>query len=240
MNVIGYCRYSRRPTHESESNELQKEEIERYCAEHGYQLLAVYGDEEKAGDEEADRPALWSAVAGLKPGMVLVVHKPDRLARSVYLTEFLRREIKSKKASLECVTGGRNGSSAEDVFVSQILAAFAEYEKKVIAARIKAAMIRHQANGRCITSHPPLGYTTERRWDEGKKAMKRFLIPDKHEQAAMAVIRQAHQDGVGIRTISSLLKSAGYRGRGKGGRWSLDAIMRVLNVEKDGRKLPPV
>ena len=68
--------------------------------------------------------------------------------------------------------------TAQDKLVRTILSALAEYERKVIAARTSAAMLRHQANGRRMSFLVPVGW----RQDPNKPAR---LIEDPDEQGTL-------------------------------------------------------
>jgi len=220
MRAIIYARFSpRRNADECESCEQQVETCSAYCAEHGYEVAGIYYDRGRSGDDE-DRPGLWAAIEALPRGGVLVAHKPDRLARSVYLSEYIRRAVSKRNGSVETVTGS-NGDSAEDVFVRQILQAFAEYEKKVIAARTKAAMRRHQSNGRSMSSNAPYGYSIS-----GKR-----LLEKPSEQQTLTLIQQLAADGDGPSTIATKLNNDRVPSRGK--QWNHKTVARIIGRDQE-------
>ena len=216
--AIAYCRFSPRRNGEScESNTVQLAYIEKHCAENNLDLLGRFSDENKSGDDE-DRLGLWAAIQAVPHGGVLVVYKLDRLARSVYLDEYLRRQLAKKKATVEAVVGNRAGDSPEDVLVRQILAAAAEYERRIIAARTKAAALFYQANGRAMSKIPPYG-TREGEPIEvvknGQTVSQRTLVDDPAEQAVIERIVLERERGASLRAIAAGLQRDGVPSRGR-------------------------
>ena len=156
--AILYVRFSpRRNADTCESCEMQLELCRAYCKRKGYEVAGEFEDRALSGGEE-ERPGLWAALEALKRGDVLLAYKLDRLARDVYLSELIQRETNKHGATVEAVEGGTNGDGPEQRMIRQILQAFAEYERKVIVARTKAAMLRHQAAGRRMSARIPFGW----------------------------------------------------------------------------------
>ncbi len=230
---IIYCRFSpRRHADDCESNETQLDYCRKYATRQGYEIVEVFADEELSGDDE-NRPGLWQAIDALKKGMVLITYKADRLARSVYLSEYLHREVRKRQATIEAVEGSRNGESPEDVFIRQVFAAFAELEKKVIAARTKSAMLRHQENGRAMSDEPPYGWRRARyqaRKSADGKMERRMIEKDDAEQVVIRhMVTLRMNEGLGLRQIARRLQSEGVPCRGKS--WTHVTVMRVLRRE---------
>jgi DNA invertase Pin-like site-specific DNA recombinase len=159
MQAIIYTRFSpQRNGDKSESCEVQLAYCEQKAAEKGYEIGGSFSDPDVSGEEET-RPGLWAAIDRLGRGDVLLVWKYDRLARNVYLSECIRRAVDACGARIEAVEGGIEGDTAEAVMVRQVLAAIAEYERKIIALRTKFAMLHHQQQGRRMSGEPPFGYS---------------------------------------------------------------------------------
>lgn len=219
VKAIAYLRFSpRRNSELCESNQVQMDYIRDYCAKHGYNIVETFADEDLSGGDE-ERPGLWDAIHALHRGMILVVYKSDRLARSVYLSELIQREVSKRQAKIEVVEGGKNGDSPEDVFIRQVFSAFAELERKVIAARTKAAMLRHQANGRSMSSRPPFGWKfggVKKVTDaSGRVIEQRQLVVDEEERATVRRILELKDEGRGQREIARMMDQEGRRARGK-------------------------
>ncbi len=152
-----YTRFSpRRNAGESESCETQEAYCRRHAGRRGMEVKAVHHDRAISGKEE-DRPNLWGSIDELRKGDVLVCWKWDRLARNVYLTECIKRAVAKQGARIEVVEGDVEGDGPEQEMIRQVLAAFAEYERKVVSARTKYAMKYHQSNGRRVGRFAPYG-----------------------------------------------------------------------------------
>jgi len=216
---ILYARFSpRRNADQCESIECQLDYCREYCKQHSYEIVGEYEDRAISGAEE-DRPGLWAAIEALKRGNVLIAYKLDRLARDVYLSELIRRSVEKKSATIEIVTGCENGDTPEQKMIRQILQVFAEYERKVIAARTKAAMIRHQKNGRRMSDLTPYGWTR----DPNNPAM---MLRDPVEQNIIQRMIGLRNEGNSYRDIAKELTNQNITCRG--GKWHHTTIMNAL------------
>jgi site-specific DNA recombinase len=230
---ILYTRFSpRRNEDECESIEAQFDFCRKWCGENNIEILSEFADRALSGGDE-DRPELWAAIAALERGYVLVVYRLDRLARSVYLSDIIERAVHTKKATFLSIAGeGTWSDSDEDFLIRKILQALAEYERKVISARTKAAMLRHQANGRLMGSIAPYG------WKIDPEDSKRIVKAPK-ERIIINQIKRLHSKGLSLRKIAAELSNLGYKPRkvrrifkGKPvyvkGKWNPQTIRLIL------------
>jgi len=88
----------------------------------------------------------------------VVVHRFDRLARSLIGYVRLLEEFRKHRVSLFIVTAPELGSTAHDHLIFNILASFAEFEREMIASRIADARARLKAKGRRVAGAVPYGY----------------------------------------------------------------------------------
>ena len=130
--TIGYGRWSdRRNADQCESNEAQREFIEEFCKENGWEMVEYFCDERKSGRrkqnatnrDELDRPGLWAAVDAIKPGYTLVAWRPDRIARDVFLDELVRRQVEKAGGRVVTVLANVEGDTPEANMMRTILAA---------------------------------------------------------------------------------------------------------------------
>jgi site-specific DNA recombinase len=218
--AIIYCRYSpRRNADKCESIEYQQKICNDYCKQQNYRVVGTFNDEALSGSDH-ERPGLWHAMDACGKGMVLLVHRMDRLSRDVYLAEILHRQAKNKGSRIEAVEGSINGDSPEQVMIRQVLQAFSEYERKVIAARTKVAMLCHQAAGRRMSHRTPYGYDVNQ--DDPSR-----LIENPNEQATIDLIRDYHIEGHGLRQICRKLTNRGLACRG--GHWHHSTVKNILH-----------
>jgi DNA invertase Pin-like site-specific DNA recombinase len=204
--AVIYCRFSPRKNQDkSESNETQEELCRKWCDEQMMEVRSVHEDRAMSGSDP-DRPGLWDALEALQRGDVLLVYKLDRLARNTYLHFTLEHEVEKKRCRIVSVTGEGNGASDEDKLVRTILAALAEYQRKVSAARTKAAMLRHQRAGRRMSARTPYG------WDRrGKNSA--FMVEVPEEQEVIKCIMALHKEGHSLRKIGENLDGLGIKCR---------------------------
>lgn len=228
MKAIIYTRFSpRRNADKSESIETQLDYCREYCHSHNYEIAGEFEDRAMSGADE-NRPGLWNAIDALKRGYVLIAYKLDRLARDVYLSECIRRAVAKRGATIEIVTGCENGDSPEQEMIRKILQVFAEYERKVIAARTKAAMLRHQKQGRRMSDLTPYGWTR----DPNNPAL---MIENETEQTVINQIHDWYAQGDGYREIARKLETQGVPSRtsprwnGSGAKWHHGTVKRILN-----------
>lgn len=218
LRAIIYARFSpRRNAEECESIPFQFEKCRELCASKGWIVEAERSDERMSGDVE-DRPGLWEAIELTRAGRVLVVWRGDRLARDVYFDEAIRRTVARQGGIVHVVEGSPNGEDPTATLIRQILSAFAEYERKLIAARTKAAMLRHQSAGRVMSKVIPYG------WKEidpivirsgGRDKLQRRIAPCEHELAMIEVVKAHATAGKNHNQIARAMNSAGYRVRGR-------------------------
>ena len=184
--AIIYSRFSpRRSEDECESIEAQVDFCRAWCKKNNVKVVGEFADRALSGADE-DRLELWAAIAALEKGYVLVVYRLDRLARSVYLSDIIERAIQRRKATLISISGeGTWGFTDEDWLVRKILQTLAEYERKVIGARTKAAMLRHQAKGKLMGSIPRYGFMLD-------PEDKRKVLKNQYEQVVINQIKRLH------------------------------------------------
>jgi DNA invertase Pin-like site-specific DNA recombinase len=236
---IIYTRFSpRRNEDECESIEAQFDFIRKWCSENNIEIVSEFADRALSGGDE-DRPELWAAIAALERGYVLVVYRLDRLARSVYLSDIIERAIHTKKATFLSIAGeGTWSDSDEDFLIRKILQALAEYERKVISARTRAAMLRHQANGRLMGSIPQYGWKLD-------PENSRRIVKNPYERIIINQIKRLHGKGLSLRKIAAELTNLNYKPRKvkkkfKGrsvlvkGKWSAGTIHVIVKRLKKG------
>ena len=168
--AIGYCRCStEEQSRSSDYNTLQAQEqlIREYCArEHPEWTLEIVHEVRSAKD--TNRPELQKILQRVRKGEIraIIVYKLDRLARSVRdlltmdaLFQEHGTELISLKEQIDTTTAiGR--------LYRTLMAAFAEFEREVIAERIRDKMHAMAAQGLWIRGRAPFGYRLNR---EAKK-----------------------------------------------------------------------
>lgn len=232
--AVLYARFSpRRYADECESITVQFDYLRADCHKHNDEIIAEFRDEEEMGDE-LDRQGLWDAVNAIRRSYVLKVYNSSRLARSVYISELLHREIAKRGGTVKYLAGGHNGDAPQDVCIRQIFASIDEMRKKVDAAMTRAAMLRHQANGRAMSKVPPFGkrpgpdrVVKDR---TGKETVQRTWIDADEELAIIERIKELRNGGgFGLRQMAKRLNEEGLLIRGRS--WNHRTLGRICKRE---------
>ncbi len=157
--VVGYCRVS---TEEQAVSGLglaaQEQAIRAECDRRGLSLLAVHTDAGLSA-KNLDRPALGAALAALDAGAgsVLVVAKLDRLTRSVHDATGLLLTAEAGGWGLVALDAPVDTTTPQGAAMAQVLAVFAELERKLVGERTKAALAVRRAQGMRLGRRPAPG-----------------------------------------------------------------------------------
>jgi len=150
LRVLGYVRVSTDGQVESGAGiQAQREAIERECDARGYELAEVITDAGVSAATVAKRPGITRALAALDRGDVeaLMVAKLDRLSRSmidfVGLTERARRQ----GWSIVALDLGVDTGSPAGEMMANVLATFAQFERRLIGQRTREALAVKRATG---------------------------------------------------------------------------------------------
>jgi DNA invertase Pin-like site-specific DNA recombinase len=147
--VVGYLRVS---TEEQVVSGLglaaQRAAIETECARRGLELLAVHTDPGLSG-KSLSRPGLTAALTDLDAGRgtVLMVAKLDRLSRSVHDATGLLLRADRAGWGLIALDANVDTTTPQGAAMTQVLAVFAELERRLIGERTKAALAVKRAQG---------------------------------------------------------------------------------------------
>jgi DNA invertase Pin-like site-specific DNA recombinase len=221
--TIIFARFSPRPDEdESQSNEKQIERCREYAEAHGYIVGGIFQDRAISGGDDderenpaealANRPGLLDAIRALRKGDVLLVRWRSRIARDVYLQEWVRRKVAKAGATIEAADEP-NGETPSDRFVQHVFAGLAEMQRMEIKLNTSRAMRAHQAKGRRMGRIDRCPFGQRASSDDPAR-----LVEDANEQAIILEIIALRARGATYRAICRSLDDAGYRRRGK--RWT--------------------
>lgn len=144
--IIAYLRVS--TDEQALGLDVQRAAIEAWAARQPAHVTAWHVDDGVSGGNDlADRPALVEAITGLGKGDSLIVHKRDRLARDVFVAAHVGRLVEKAGARVVSADGVGNGDGPADELLRHILDGYAQFERKVIAARTVAALAAKKARG---------------------------------------------------------------------------------------------
>lgn len=217
--AIVYTRFSPRPgADECESCEKQAVRCQEYARRMGYACAGEPFADKSVSGGELNRPALEEALEALNEGDVLIVDCHDRLARDMLVHVTIKARVAAKGARIEFASGAPVDTTPEGELLSNILAAFAAYERSRVRHATSRGLRRRQANGEKF-GQPPAGW--QRDPDDSKK-----WIENESEQEAIRVAHLLKGKGNSSEKIAEALtrRFGPFRGRA----WSERTIRRIL------------
>jgi DNA invertase Pin-like site-specific DNA recombinase len=189
MKIVAYLRVSTdRQADEGLGLDIQEQTIRRWAKAHGHRVVGWYRDEGMSGTDGLDsRVGLGDALAALREGQAqgLVVYRLDRLARDSVLQEQLLREVWSLDGEVFSTAGGESNlrDDPEDPsrkLIRKMLAATAEYERDMIALRMRSGRRRARERGFYAgDGSPPFGYRSA---DDDQTRGRKRLAPSRYPQ----------------------------------------------------------
>jgi DNA invertase Pin-like site-specific DNA recombinase len=193
--------------------EAQKAAVLSYLDGGRWKMIAEFTEVEtgKGADALARRPQLRAALALCKKDKAtLVIAKLDRLARNVHFISGLM------ESQVEFVAADMPEANRLTV---HIMAAMAEYERKMISERTKAALAAAKARG------VKLGVAGPR--NLRPNIAKRQAEADTHAEKLRKVLKDMVGRGLSQRAIADELNTLGIK-TPRGGEWHLQTVQRVM------------
>jgi DNA invertase Pin-like site-specific DNA recombinase len=148
MRAIGYVRVSTSEQGESGAGlAAQRSAIEAEADRRGFELVDVV--EDVASGKDLKRPGVQDALGRLAAGeaAVLVVAKLDRLSRSLLDFAGVVARAEREGWALVALDLGVDTSTASGQLMANVLAAFAEFERKLIGQRTREGLAAKRAAG---------------------------------------------------------------------------------------------
>jgi DNA invertase Pin-like site-specific DNA recombinase len=235
----GYIRCSGLGQMDGEGPDRQQETIGTFAAGHDFNIADWYIESHTGSDLEG-RPQFSSMRAAMVSNGVhcVIVEKLDRLARSVLVQETIIADFKENGILLVSATPGEEDLCGDDptrVVIRQILAAFFEYERKMIVSKLKDARDRIKREGRKpgqknYSLDPIRNHRAEGRKPYGEH-------PDyPEERAVVARMIVLRAEGNRPDQIAQILNSEGVETRGtRNGKapWHPSTISKILARHKE-------
>lgn len=123
----------------------------------------------------------------------------------------------TSNAEADYLTDDPNDPSRK--LIRQVLGAVAEYERAMIAMRLRAGRKRKADGGGFAYGSPPLGYRAE-----GGE-----LVADETEQRALARVRTLRSQGASLRTIAATLEREEIPTKRGGSHWQPRQVGRIVS-----------
>lgn len=211
--------------------ETQRQNIAKYCYEHGIELAGEYTDAGISGavkdtdDDDAisKRPALVEMLATLTEGDTVIVMNSSRLWRSDTAKVIIRRELMKKKAKLITLENLRYDLYAKnpnDRFMDGIMELMDEWERLSIALKLAKGRTAKARLGDKPAGITPTGY----KYSDDKK----HIVIDEEEAKTVRQIFTLAQSGKSLRQIADELNRQGIPTK-HNRQWSQGTVSKVLN-----------
>jgi putative DNA-invertase from lambdoid prophage Rac len=200
MKVYGYCRVSTaEQAHAGLSLDTQRQQITGYAMMKGWTVAAFFVEAGVSGSVPlADRPEGQRMLTSLQPGDVVITAKLDRAFRSAADALGTLEQLKDDRIGLHMIDlGGDVCGNGISKLVFTILSAVAENERDRIRERVRDTK-RHRVTQRLYNGGKrPFGFEVQ----AGR------LVPNAHEQAALARGKALRGSGRSYRDIANVWAS---------------------------------
>jgi DNA invertase Pin-like site-specific DNA recombinase len=215
IDAYGYLRVSGPSQLTGDGFPRQREAITRFAQSAGYRIVKWFEERAVPGAETWERRPAWhEMVTNLNGVRTVIIEKLDRLAREVFIQEYILRDLKERGVTLlSALEPDLYGDPTRDVF-RQMMAVIAQYEKAMLVRKLRGARERMRSKtGRCEGRKP---YGTRAGEPE---VINRML--------------QLQREGLGFDRIAVALNRAGIKPR-SGRAWYgpvVNHILRRLEVQ---------
>lgn len=185
--------------------DAQREAIVAACEQRGFDLLGIVEDRGFSA-KNLNRPGIASALLDLAEGRAegLVVAKLDRLSRSLLDFAGLMERARSEGWALVALDLGFDTSSPSGELMANVLASFAQFERRLIGTRTRDALAVKRA--------------------QGFKLGRPRTTPDH----VIARVRRERADGRSLAKIAQTLTDDGVATAQGGARWYASTVRAVL------------
>lgn len=202
----------------------QTKQLSDYCAKNDIEIFKIYADEGLSGQKE-NRPQFQQMIkdAEKKYFNIILVHKFDRFARKVELSQRIKRQLKTAGINVISITEPIENSPI-GFFQEGILELLAEYYVKNLALESKKGHVERASQG-LHNGSVPYGYKI----DHSVPA----LMSINYDQAKVVkLIFDLYIDkGYGCTKISRLLNESGTPSP-VDSQWSFYTVNRIIKNPK--------
>ena len=238
--IVRCAIYTRKSTDENTDNDFnsldaQREAGEMYVrsqASEGWIVLPERYDDLAFSGATLERPALKRLLRDIEAGGIDVVltYKIDRFSRSLLDFTRLIETLEANGTSLVAVTQQFNTTTSMGRLTLNILLSFAQFEREVIAERIRDKMAAAKRRGKYTGGVPPLGYDVDRQ-------AKKLVINAREAVLVRTIFRRYLQLG-STTALMQELKAQGHTTKAwttkkgikrPGTPWNTGAIYQIIN-----------
>lgn len=224
--AVAYLRVSTDTTRQELGEAGQRAAIEAWARREGVTVALWLTEEVSGGAKRDDRPVLLQAVAEVAQRRCrwLAFSTLDRFSRDPLTAELVRDELARSGAETVFADGHGNGDDPTSEMVRGIRLVVARFERRMIGARIKAALAVKRARGE-MTGAPRYG------WKLAADGKHVELNPS--EAAIVKTVRHMAAKR-SVRNIAAELAARGVVGR-TGKPLTRDAVWQMTRARDEKR-----
>ncbi len=220
MNVAIYLRVSTtEQAEEGYSISAQKERLKAYIVSQGWSLSQIYEDAGFSGGT-LNRPAFGKLREDMKKSSfnLILVYKLDRISRNMRDLSNLVHEMDENGIFFKSATEPFDTTTPAGKLIFNMLGSVAEFERGMIAERVKMGMLQKAKEGKGI-----LGFNHPYGYDYAEES----LTVNDLEAAVVARIYDAYLNGSSLQEIASSLNGAGITTKNSC-NWTRQTVLNVL------------
>jgi site-specific DNA recombinase len=201
----------------------QIHELQEYCKKNNIEIHAVYADEGISGQKE-NRPQFQKMIADAEKKLfnIILVHKYDRFARKVELSQRIKNQLKKSNVNVISISEPIEDSPM-GFFVSGLHDLLAEYYVKNLAQESKKGHIERARQG-LHNGSVPYGYKIDR-------STGQMIINEEQSKVVRWIFDMYNKEGYGTTKIAMILNEHGIK-TAVDGRWAHFTVNRIINNHK--------
>jgi len=213
-----WIRVSTKEQNESDAPETHEKRAENYAHYKDWMIVERYRLC-TSGKSAMDHPEAKRMLNDIRSGRIqaLIFSKLARLSRDARQLMDISEYFKKYNADMVSLGENFDTSTAAGEMFYNLVAVFAQWERRETSERISAAMLTRAKEGLPVGGVAPFGY----KWQDDT------LVIDKQEAPTVIEVFNTFIRLKKIKTTASTLNSLGYRTR-KGSYWSDTSVRRML------------
>ena len=212
--VYGYCRVS---TDEQASSGLglaaQRAAIASEARRRGWQV--EFRSDDGFSAKTLNRPQITELLGSIRSGDILVVAKLDRLSRSLIDFAGLMERARREGWSVVALDLGVDTTTPAGEMMANVMASFAQYERRLIGERTRAALHQKKA--------------------EGAQLGRPRVVPENVRLS----IRGYRDAGLSFRQIAGRLDRDGVATARGGSQWRASSVKAIIDAEASSAVVQP-
>jgi DNA invertase Pin-like site-specific DNA recombinase len=210
VEAFGYIRVSGRGQLDGDGFPRQREAIKKHADTNRLKIVGWFEERAVCGATEWENRPAWSEMIQKLNGVrTIVIERLDRLARELFIQEYILRDLKQRGVTLISAAEPDLDSDPGRVLFRQMMGAIAQYDRTMVVLKLRAARKRMRASqGRC----------------EGRKPYG----SRQGESATLARIQVMRQAGSTFDAIAAALNADAVPTRTAGRRWFGSTVAKII------------